>query len=195
MSPAFAPQRNQQAERRDDQRHGEHVDELHLPAERLDVLFEARLGGAQFLADAELLFLEAFDFARLVVGQQRIAAFRLAGLQLAERGFGLLQLFLQLFFLGAQLCVGVTPQPVDPAEGPRVRGATANADEIVAAAQIVDGIPDELAVVGDAAPESRLETGIWAARPRHSDRCRPDSFPTLSRVRTRGHAVLAAGTT
>ena len=103
----------------------------------------------RFLADAELLFLEAFDLARLIVGQQRTAALRLAGLQPAQRGFGLFQLFLQLFFLGAQLCVGVTPQFVDPVEGPRVRGTTANADEVVAAAQVVDGIPDELAVVGD----------------------------------------------
>ena len=149
MSPALAPHRHQQAEGRDDQRHGEHVDELHLPAERLDVLLEARLGGAQFLADAELLLLEAFDLARLIVGQQRVAAFWLASLQLAQCGLGLFELFLQLFFLGAQLCVGVTPQFVDPVEGPRVRRATANADEVIAAAQVVDGIPDEFAVVGD----------------------------------------------
>ena len=50
---------------------------------------EARLGGAQFLADAELLFLEALDLARLIVGQQRTAASGLAGLQLAQCGFGL----------------------------------------------------------------------------------------------------------
>ncbi len=69
-------------------------------------------------------------------------------LQLGQLGFRLLQLRLQFQRLAAQAIIRLAPQRLDALEGPRERCAAAHADQRAAAAQIVENVGDEIAVVG-----------------------------------------------
>ena len=72
---------------------------------------------------------------------------RLRRLQFAQLFLGLLQLGLELLFLGAELASALRRSASTRSNGREYGRAAANADEIVAATEIVDRIPDQLAVV------------------------------------------------
>ena len=109
-----------------------------------------RLGRAQLLADAQLLFLEALD-ACAWLRESRIASLPpgCAVCSLVSCSSVCCSCCFELLLLGAELRVGVAAQLLDALERPRIGGAAANADEVVAAAEIVERVPDQLAVVGE----------------------------------------------
>jgi hypothetical protein len=146
--PAAPPPGHQHRDAREQQWRNDDVQQLQAIAQGLDFLVEAAPHFAQFPPDAQLLALEACDLGLLLGRDQHAGLLAALRLQLRQGLLGGFQFLLELDLLGAEAVVGVAAQRFDALEGPAETGTTAQADQVATAGEVVDGIPDEVAVVG-----------------------------------------------
>src|SRR6185436_11918384 len=136
--PASGPQAEAHGQGAHEQRHGPDVDRLDPGLEAVDVLVQVVAHVAQLLARRHALLLEAVDLGLLLRAQDQAALVVLLALQLGEPSLGLVQLVLQGLLARQQALLGLLADRLDALEGPVEAGAVAQADQLVAARQVVE---------------------------------------------------------
>src|SRR5690606_39831892 len=104
---------------------------------------------------------EAFEFLRLLRREDE-ATFAAFLLQLQDLALGLLELRLQRLLLLAELALRLEADLVHHLERPREPAAAAQAHEVAAAGEVLDGVDHEVAVVGDGLRHLNAEEALGA---------------------------------
>src|SRR5690606_3984918 len=136
------------SDQRDQHRHGPDVERLAPGGQVLDVLAQGVLHGAQLPAQIEHLGAEVVDLLLLGRGEDH-AALLLLLLERADLGLGVLDPGEQLLLLGPEPVLGVLLHGPDHLEWPVDQAAAAQADQSLAAGEVVERVDREAAVVGD----------------------------------------------
>jgi len=140
-------QAGQQPADPDPDRHEADVDELERGFESLDVLAQRMAHIPQLAADADPLLGEFDDRVSLVLGEDDLVT--LAGAKLGKPRLGLLETLQELLLFLPEAKFRILAKLVDDGERAQEPAPAADADEIAAPRQVVEGVDDEAPVGRD----------------------------------------------